>query len=716
MKGLSTGLLSIILAVIISTPLFSQDNTGQALKIEKTSINDVDVKTSVLSSVNTTNSQVVNENDNNRALITVLPNNGGTSGNGRAPQGTRLFQNARYIIGGDEMTASGFTGAITSVGWSWNTLTATAQSVATTGNLKVFIKDTVGTATSLTGTYIDTTGAGYTKIIDGTISIPAGTAPIQIDVPVGGPGTSSHTPAPGSSVILIFVYKTTTTLATPVGAPTIACNATTGRNGFFYFSNSVPGAIGSTSIFRPETRFGNALVDAIAMGPVWSLGEAAVCPCPNDTNLLRVNMFHNRTQIDTVIINTKIVNAVGGSVKFQFEDTIITGAALERWLISYLYPKVGDVKKTDSIITTGRIIGSEDVTENNRATYLKKYTLNRWNHAEPTGVVDGGVGFTGATGDFVAGFYTSCSIPLTQVNLGFFTTSGGSQPYNVKVFAMDDDTLKPGALLHTSSALVSPPADPSVQRVTYTLPSPVMVGPGYFYVGIAQTGTTNIAFAFQSENPIRSQEFFFTSPVGSSDWTDFADAGANFRLDIAAVTSLNLQVGAYLEGFFNGNTMVGDTIRVVAHSMTSPYLPIDTASSYFNTSGIGTLSFNKLNNDSCYIFAAKHRNHIRTWSHLSCEKIDECDKFFDYRNLATQTFGSNVVFVAGSPGGFAFYGGEVIQDGFIDLSDITAIFNDAALFTSGYVITDCNGDDFVDLTDITLAFNNATNFVGEIAP
>ncbi|MBK6877807.1 MAG: hypothetical protein IPG99_15465 [Ignavibacteria bacterium] len=61
---------------------------------------------------------------------------------------------------------------------------------------------------------------------------------------------------------------------------------------------------------------------------------------------------------------------------------------------------------------------------------------------------------------------------------------------------------------------------------------------------------------------------------------------------------------------------------------------------------------------------------------------------------------------------FAFFSGDVNQDGTIDASDLALIDNDASNFVGGYVVTDLTGDDFVDGTDFALADNNAANFVG----
>ena len=69
-----------------------------------------------------------------------------------------------------------------------------------------------------------------------------------------------------------------------------------------------------------------------------------------------------------------------------------------------------------------------------------------------------------------------------------------------------------------------------------------------------------------------------------------------------------------------------------------------------------------------------------------------------------------------SPVRFGTYSGYVNQDGYIDLTDVTLISNDANDFLTGYIVTDLNGDGFADLSDLTIAFNNAINFVSVVRP
>ncbi len=75
-----------------------------------------------------------------------------------------------------------------------------------------------------------------------------------------------------------------------------------------------------------------------------------------------------------------------------------------------------------------------------------------------------------------------------------------------------------------------------------------------------------------------------------------------------------------------------------------------------------------------------------------------------------------MISVDASPVRYAFYSGDVNQDGTVDLNDIVQTYNAAGIFAGGYVVTDINGDNIVDLNDILIAYNNSAGFVSRITP
>ena len=102
MKKITNFLLSSFLVLSLCIPVMSQDNSQKVAEQD------------ILSRDNPPNQLFDGSGMQSiMALNTVLPGNGSTSGNGRAPQGSRRFINTKYIITGAEMTASGYSGAVT---------------------------------------------------------------------------------------------------------------------------------------------------------------------------------------------------------------------------------------------------------------------------------------------------------------------------------------------------------------------------------------------------------------------------------------------------------------------------------------------------------------------------------------------------------------------------------------------------------------------------
>ncbi len=347
--------------------------------------------------------------------------------------------------------------------------------------------------------------------------------------------------------------------------------------------------------------------------------------------------------------------------------------------------------------------------------YCQYSTCNVYNYADPCLTDHGGTGLDGRTGNLVARFnnYSSSVFPVYAVDHSFFNANGqGSQPYKIVIYT-DNGSGKPGTLVYSSSTLMSPSGTGAPQSVTHKLATPVNIsGNSRFYVGIRQVSTTNIKMSYQNETPVRSKIFFFSSPDTSTVWKDFSDSSKNLRLDISPRTSANVSIKAYLEGFFNGTSMIPDTAGVILRKLNSPYVIIDSAKSVLDATGFGVFRFLNVSSDSNYYFAVKHRNHIETWSKFS-QQINECSKFYNYTDSISKAYGNNMTSVAGK---FVFYGGDVNQDGSVDGQDISQVDNDAFNFVSGYVNTDINGDNLTDVLDLVLADNNAFNFVGIITP
>src|SRR6185436_13152472 len=64
-----------------------------------------------------------------------------------------------------------------------------------------------------------------------------------------------------------------------------------------------------------------------------------------------------------------------------------------------------------------------------------------------------------------------------------------------------------------------------------TLPTPVTVGPGSFFVGIQQTNSVNASLSYDNEVPVRQGSFFLATSSPPTGWFDFSP-GNNVKPNI----------------------------------------------------------------------------------------------------------------------------------------------------------------------------------------
>ena len=181
----------------------------------------------------------------------------------------------------------------------------------------------------------------------------------------------------------------------------------------------------------------------------------------------------------------------------------------------------------------------------------------------------------------------------------------------------------------------------------------------------------------------------------------------------------NLFLFGAIQGMYDPvlDTEVPDTIKVYLRNSTSPFARVDSSKNILLGPGTGQyfLFRNALNGIPYYI-EVTHRNALDTWSATTVSFVNS-DASIAYSVNSIYAYGNNEIQVDASPYNvFAFYSGDVNQDGFIDLTDVLTIYNDANNFLTGYVVTDLTGDSIVDLTDLLIAYNNSVNFVSVIKP
>ncbi|MBV6480268.1 MAG: hypothetical protein HGGPFJEG_03125 [Ignavibacteria bacterium] len=183
-----------------------------------------------------------------------------------------------------------------------------------------------------------------------------------------------------------------------------------------------------------------------------------------------------------------------------------------------------------------------------------------------------------------------------------------------------------------------------------------------------------------------------------------------------------LETQSYIQGFYNAdsNTTISDTIRCRLRNSTSPYAIVATKKDYFSNTGIASFDFtgSPASPNVSYFIQLEHRNSIETWS-AGSRTFNYFSYFtlkYNFYSYDYSAYGDNQIKVDISPTTWAFYGGDVNQDGVVDATDNGMIDNDASNFVTGYVITDITGDDVTDAIDAAIADNNAANFVAAVTP
>ena len=187
---------------------------------------------------------------------------------------------------------------------------------------------------------------------------------------------------------------------------------------------------------------------------------------------------------------------------------------------------------------------------------------------------------------------------------------------------------------------------------------------------------------------------------------------------VAESPGITLNLTMFIEGFYNSgtDTQVSDTIKVYLRNSVSPFAKVDTAINVVSSNGTASLLFGNAPTGQYYIVTT-HRNSLETWSKSGGEILTRAATAnYDFSNASSQAFGNNMKPIDASPERFAVFSGDVNQDGFINLTDVVGIYNDAGNFVTGYKVTDVNGDSITDLSDIIIANNNSVGFVTLVRP
>ena len=490
------------------------------------------------------------------ALRYALPNNGYYFANSVAPTGTYRYERSVYLITPAEMVVQGFPIGINFNQIEWTYYTPGNRSV--TGTLKIYLQNTTDVVSTKGTTW--STNISTMTLVDNNASF---TNPSDYNVieTFTNPTAFIYT---GGGLYVAFDYSNpSNTLSTGTN---INLNINLPNGTYYGQDNSLISPTINSSSARPETYLGFSIGYDAQVAEVNTLGKF---PIPYAApHQVMANIQNNG---DNSLTNLNVILNITGANTFTDTKTIDVLPSGENKFVTF-----SSWTPTNSGIDTVKVsVPSDEININNSLKIIQQTNINTYSYAygpfPPSS--DGGAGFNGFTGDFVAKFSTSSSSSVSQITVDFINSG---QPFKLGIWDASGINGIPGTLLWQSALLIS-------SSGTYTIPvNPKVNVNGNFYVGIRQTSTTNIGLAYQSENPIRPGVFYAASPTGSTEWFDFSTSGNPFRFIIEPGLTITNDVGVSTVDFPQSgsyNNIVANT----APKITVANFGSNNQSSSFNT-------------------------------------------------------------------------------------------------------------------------------------
>lgn len=442
--------------------------------------------------------------------VTVLANNGFIASR-RAPTLTNRFQRDVYLITAAEIAASGLQSGtpITTVGWNYGVAGPSGAAP-----LIVYMQNTTD-ATNTKSTNWATAIGPMTVVHNGTMMVPSAAGPFDLVLQGGSP--FSYT---GGGLYVGFDWGAYGGTLSTTNRVLVSNNVLPNGNRLGFSDTAAPATV-AVDPARPETRLSSRTQNDAAVSALYSYGELPIGLVPPQQIMASISNKGVLAQTDLPVS----LNATGVDA-FTETQTIPTLTPCSGQA-TVSFPPFSPSSLGNDTLTVS--VPADDVGANNSLSRPLSLTPLSYSYKYPGSTATGGAGFTGATGAFVGKFTITTANAITDVKLEFAATSATT--YRVAIYP-DSGSGTP-----STSPLYVDAADRTVSAagpVTITLPSPVAVAPGNFFVGIQQTNTTNAAFSVDTEVPIRSGSFYFATPNPSTSWTDFSP-GTNFKLNVGVL-------------------------------------------------------------------------------------------------------------------------------------------------------------------------------------
>jgi hypothetical protein len=200
-----------------------------------------------------------------------------------------------------------------------------------------------------------------------------------------------------------------------------------------------------------------------------------------------------------------------------------------------------------------------------------------------------------------------------------------------------------------------------------------------------------------------------------------------------APTTKVLNINAFLEGLYNTSTgqmnkakdyvegiivdkyagSVADHITVELHDATTYSTIIYTVSEIeLNQDGTATIPIPSGYTASYYV-TVKQRNHIETVSSAPIS-FAVSPSIYSFTSSVSQAYANNQKLL--SSGVYGIFAGDLNQDGFVNLLDLSSVNSAALNLLKGYSTADINGDGAINLLDLSSVNSSALNLITKKNP
>ena len=222
--------------------------------------------------------------------------------------------------------------------------------------------------------------------------------------------------------------------------------------------------------------------------------------------------------------NLAVTLAVSGATTYTNTQTVATLAPGASTMVTFTYPVAGTTGTNTLTVT----IPADGLASNNTQTFAQTISTGTLSYVSGT-TINGGAG-VGAAGSVLAvGYRTAGAAAVTSVSPTFAGTTTATATYQVLIYSAAANG-QPGTVLYTSPARPRPAGAANVVTAE-TVAIPNIAVNGGFFVGLKTIGADNLSVAYQTETPLRSGTFFYTTTNGTT-WIDINTSTLNSRLAV----------------------------------------------------------------------------------------------------------------------------------------------------------------------------------------